>query len=281
LGRTGLRAPVVFPAYPWRQGHQDRLRPAARLQAEQRATVIEQVELDVTPAAIQLELPFPIAEGLLVAGFHDREVGRQETISRSAEEVERTFEAELVQVIEENAADTAGFATMLQIEVIVAPLLVAIVERVAERHAQVPRLPVPVEHVLVHGIEGCEVETAAEPPGRSCTVIAGLEEPEIRMRRRNMRVPRVQHQRYPERLEAVAGKLRSRAGGAFRKRVAKHVREPDAGLLEDSTVLEHAARPTAACFALPAVRRKRFPAVDILERVNDTRLEALQVIPDS
>ena len=42
---------VVLPPRRLRQRHQDRLDPAARLQAEDRTSVIHEVELDVTAAA--------------------------------------------------------------------------------------------------------------------------------------------------------------------------------------------------------------------------------------
>jgi len=43
------RGAIVAPAHLWWQGHEDRLGTPAGLQAEQRAAVIDQVELDVPP----------------------------------------------------------------------------------------------------------------------------------------------------------------------------------------------------------------------------------------
>src|SRR5690606_16162879 len=56
-----LRPPVVVPAHERRQGHQDRLGPAARLEAEERAPVVDQVELDVAPAPVELPAPLALA----------------------------------------------------------------------------------------------------------------------------------------------------------------------------------------------------------------------------
>src|SRR6185295_1222641 len=61
LGAARLRREAVLPARERRQRHQDGLDAAARLQAEQRSAVVEQVELDVAPAPVQLELPLALA----------------------------------------------------------------------------------------------------------------------------------------------------------------------------------------------------------------------------
>ena len=49
---ASLRLPVVAPAHDRRQRHQDSFGAPARLQAEQRAAIVDEVELDVAPAAI-------------------------------------------------------------------------------------------------------------------------------------------------------------------------------------------------------------------------------------
>src|SRR5690606_2607415 len=109
----------------------------------------------------------------------------------------------------------------------------------------------------------------------------GLEEAEICVRRRDVRVLRVQHQRYAQRLEAAAGKFRTRTGCAGRQRIAEHVRESYASLFEEPAVDHYAARSAAPCFALPVVRAERLLSVDCLERGNDPHLQALQIISDS
>src|SRR4051812_554101 len=73
--RAGGGLPVVAPLGARRQRHQDRLGAAARLQAEQRAAVVHQVELDVTAAAIRLEAALALAVGQLLAALEDRHIG--------------------------------------------------------------------------------------------------------------------------------------------------------------------------------------------------------------
>src|SRR5438445_2331142 len=52
LRRSRLRRVAILEAYARRQRHQDRLGTPARLQSEQRATVVHKIEFDVAPAPI-------------------------------------------------------------------------------------------------------------------------------------------------------------------------------------------------------------------------------------
>ena len=63
LGRARLGPPVVAPGDDRRHRHQDALGAPARLQAEQRAAVVDQVELDVAAAAVGLEVALALAVG--------------------------------------------------------------------------------------------------------------------------------------------------------------------------------------------------------------------------
>src|SRR5262249_22844869 len=76
LGRAGRGLPVVAPRGVRRHRHQDRLGAAARLQAEERAAVVHQVELDIAPAAVELEAPLAFTIGNGSALFQYRAVGR-------------------------------------------------------------------------------------------------------------------------------------------------------------------------------------------------------------
>ena len=52
-----------------------------RLQAEQRAAVVDQVELDVAAAPVQLELALAFAERRVLAALDDRQVGVEEAVA--------------------------------------------------------------------------------------------------------------------------------------------------------------------------------------------------------
>src|SRR3546814_9260267 len=133
--------------------------------AEQGAAVVHQVELDVAAAPVQLELAFALAVGRVATTLDDRQVGIEEAVADRAQVAEVGIEAG-VQVVEEQAADAAGFVAVLEEEILVAPLLVCVVALLAaERLAQRARDPVPMQHVFVERIERGQVEAATEPPG--------------------------------------------------------------------------------------------------------------------
>src|SRR5207244_2520925 len=98
-----------------RQRHQDALDPAAGLQPEERAAVVQQVELDVPAAAEQLEPPLPLRVRQRLAAADDRQVRVQERLAGVADKGERLFEIAL-DVIEEDAADAARLVAVRQKE---------------------------------------------------------------------------------------------------------------------------------------------------------------------
>src|SRR5690606_16101389 len=122
---------------------------SARLQAEQRAAVVDEVELDVAAAPVQLELALAFAEGRRPAPFDDRQVGVEERIADAAREREAALEAAVVEIVEEQAADAARFVAMLEEEILVAPPLPVRIEVVAERRDRIARDRMPMAHVLV------------------------------------------------------------------------------------------------------------------------------------
>ena len=74
-GVPGSGSLPVGPAGQRRHRHQDRFGAAARLQAEMRAAVPHQVELDIAAAPVQLEVALALAVGRVLAALHDRQVG--------------------------------------------------------------------------------------------------------------------------------------------------------------------------------------------------------------
>src|SRR3546814_13430834 len=83
--------------------HQDRLAAAAGLDPEQRAAVLQQVELDVAAAPVELELALAFAVRRVAAALDDRHVRVEETVADRAQVVEVAFEIR-VQVVEEQTA---------------------------------------------------------------------------------------------------------------------------------------------------------------------------------
>src|SRR5262249_17326275 len=92
LARAGGGMVVVEEAHHRRQRHQDRLGPAARLEAEQRAAVVDQVELNVAAATELLEGPLLWRERLALAALGDRQIRLQEVIATFTDESEQSGE---------------------------------------------------------------------------------------------------------------------------------------------------------------------------------------------
>src|SRR5207245_8383938 len=95
------------------------------MQAEKRAAVVDQVELDVARAPVSLEGALALAEGDVLAALKDRDVGLQEVLADGARQREAMIEARVGEIVEEDAADAARLAAVPEVKVFVAPALVA------------------------------------------------------------------------------------------------------------------------------------------------------------
>src|SRR5213075_3491198 len=95
-------------------------------------------------APVQLELAFAFAKRYTFAFVHNGNVGIEEAVANGLHEAERTLEAAGAEVVEEQPADAARFASVLEKEVLVAPALVFCVDVIAKRRAQIARDGVPV-----------------------------------------------------------------------------------------------------------------------------------------
>src|SRR5262249_43548090 len=128
FGRARFGLPFVAPLHDRRQRHEDRLRAAARLQPEERAAVPYEVELDVAPAAVRLEVALALAVFAIAALLDDRNVRRKERVAHGAHHREALREIQLAEVVEERAADAARLVAVLEEEIFVARLLETLVQ---------------------------------------------------------------------------------------------------------------------------------------------------------
>src|SRR6185436_7686484 len=104
-----FRFEVIDPAHERREAHQDRLRSTAGLEPEDRASIIEEVEFHIAPAAIQLVLTVPLGKRFVAPLFRDRNVGIEKGIAYRGDESEILL-AIPIDVVEEDAADPARLA---------------------------------------------------------------------------------------------------------------------------------------------------------------------------
>src|SRR5450755_1548839 len=156
--------PVIAPARDRRKRHEDRLGAAVGLKAEQRAAIVDKIELDVAPAAVCLEIAFAIPVGEILAPEHDRIVRGEKMLTDALRQREAMFEAALVQIVEKNPADAARLVAMPEEKVVVAPGLESRVVVVAERHQRFATDAVKMDRVFLEAVIGREIHPAAEPP---------------------------------------------------------------------------------------------------------------------
>ena len=171
---------------------------------------------------------------------------------------------------------------MLEEEILVAPLLVRGIARVAaEGVAQIARGAMPVAHVVVERIERGQVEAAAEPPGHGLAVADRAEMADVGVRGRQVRVARVEHQRHAHRTPRCAGQLGPRGGRRRRQLRAGDIGEPDPRLLEDRAIAQDPRAPAAAFGAFPEIFLEGRGAVGALDGGADAVLQTGEVVADA
>jgi len=119
LRRARYRLPPVFPADQRRETHEDALGASLALDTEMGAPVLKQIKLNITPPTIELEMTLLIRVGGSSPPVDDHLIGGPEGITDSAEKGETLWEAQFIEVVEEEAPDASGFASMGQIEITV------------------------------------------------------------------------------------------------------------------------------------------------------------------
>src|SRR5690606_13062715 len=117
------------PLHLWREARQDRVDIAAGFQPENRAAVVEQVELYIAAAADQLLLAVGLSPVLVEVLADEVVVDDLEGAADVLREAEIGFPAALflgrLQSVIKDAANAAGLVAVRQEEVLVAPLLAA------------------------------------------------------------------------------------------------------------------------------------------------------------
>src|SRR5688572_5828639 len=162
---------------------------------------------------------------------------------------------------------------MRQVEVAVAPGLVPVIAA-RGAGAGVARGAMPVKHVLAHRVVRRQVEAAAEPPHGRAVCRLRDEVTEVQVRRRHVRVVRVQHERDAHRRERRSRERRPVVRGRSGQARGRDFGIVDAALLDERAVLQHARFAAAAARALPAVAAEGCHAVGALDRVDEALLQA-------
>jgi len=136
-----------------------------------------------------------------------------EGITDGLRQAEAALETAFVEVVEKDPADAARFVAMLEEEVLVAPFLVLGVDVVAEGGECLSAAAVEVLHVLALAVVRRHVHAATEPPDVLFAVLAGHEAAHIHVRRRAVRIARVENQRDAHGFPRATGQLRTNSRG--------------------------------------------------------------------
>src|SRR5207237_4302244 len=128
-----------------REAHEDRLDVAAGAQPEQRAAVVDQVELHVSAAPAEVLRAVLVGVRGRAAALDQRRVGGQEGLAHVADEGPALLAA---QVVEEDAAHAALAAAVADEEVLLRPAREAIVHPRAVRVADLLQHAMEMARVL-------------------------------------------------------------------------------------------------------------------------------------
>ena len=293
LPAAGGRLEPVVPAHKRRQRHQDGLRAAVGLQAEDGAAVEHQVELHVPPPAIELEAPFRIAVGNTAACLHNGQVAGQEAVPTGLGQPKQLLPAVIhhtglpaeagsgaigvlaaiehtggILVVEEDAADAAGLATVLEVEVFIAPALEH--REVAPVNAVAGLLQggVEVPSIRQEGVVGGEIGTTAEPPHRP-----GFEVAVVEVNGGDVGVTGVKHHGRTGRKPGVARGFGSLGQDRRRECFAFNFRKVHAPLLQQTALLQHPGAATTTLGAVPTLFQEAALTIHLFQGAADPILQ--------
>ncbi len=168
LSAAFVRVMHVHPPGRQRQAHQNTLHSRARrTETEARAPVVDQVEFHISAPSQLLPFLFRFRERHVFSPFNEGEVGGKESYQAIFDEGEELFLLlfSFVQVVEEYASDTAGLASVGNVEVFIAPLFEAGVVASIVLIACLFDRAVEVDGILVKQIRRGKICAPAKPPG--------------------------------------------------------------------------------------------------------------------
>ncbi len=123
------------------------------MQAEQRATVPHQIKFHVTSPTIELELALAYAVIVVFTPLDNRQVSVGKAIAHRLHKTEGSIKIRRIQIVKEQPANATLLVPVLQVEILIAPLLVFRVDVLTKGLAQVVRGLVPVDSVFFKPVE--------------------------------------------------------------------------------------------------------------------------------
>lgn len=238
-----------------------------RLDTEPGAAVPEKVELDVSTAACAL----PSEIGRIKVGIfslrQDVPVRVEEMHSQVLDEREYLVKIRIL-VIEEDAANAPGLASVRQKEVFVAPALPSwVIGNVGVASTDISDVTVKAHGVLIEQVIGRHVDAATKPP----IAIVGFEVTNICVCRRCKRIRRMDDQRHTGRVKAGrrVGQMFCKFGGS-RTPNRRHIHR---GLFDRTATSDGPAIATTAFGTFPKVIDKMLGAARRFENGTTSLLD--------
>ena len=164
LARSGLRMHVIFPPCRLRQTHENTFNATTGLEAKYSSAIIDEVELHVPSSSHQLPLLLLLGEIIILVLLHDGSVRLDNRVERLLAEFKNGVRISVVEIVEENSAQTASFVAVLDDKIPVSPRLELGIELRIVLVAHLLVGAVEMLHVVLVDVSGSNVGTAAEPP---------------------------------------------------------------------------------------------------------------------
>ena len=135
----------------------------------------------------------------------------------------------------------------------------------------------PVHTVIFVTVVGREIEAPAKPPDRFLPFALCHKQAHIGMRRRGVRITRMDYQRHPECLRTAASQLRAMYRGRRRHLRNMHMRKQYAAFLDHGAIFQNTGATSAALGTSPFIRTKAGTAFFCFQHGADTILQIEQI----
>ncbi len=275
LGTSLLRMMIILPSGRLRQTHQNALDPSSGLESENGSTVVNEVELSVSPTAQLLPTLLILSEFVIFVLLDDGSVGGDDGVDGILGEFEQQFRIAVVQIVEEDSSQSASLVAVRNDEVFVGPGFELGVEFGIVPVAHLFVRSVEMFHVFFVEVGGSDVGSSSEPPHSS----VGLEITVVEVHRGTERVARVHHAGQSASEEGNSfsrrhslGPVHAPLGGRLQRflghRSVDH-RQIDSGLFPHGSVFENARHAPSSVGASPAIFLEGGLSVDFGNGVGD------------
>jgi hypothetical protein len=113
--------PFVFPCHFGWKRHQDGFYPSSRLETEEGASVVNEVEFHITASSVALEVLVAFLERMICPVLNNWKISVGVGVAYTFKKSESVIKSTFGEVVEKDASDPPWFVSVLEIKVFVAP----------------------------------------------------------------------------------------------------------------------------------------------------------------